>query len=174
MTDELNPMKRQIFPVYYPGEGPFLDKGNPSALTGDEADVEIEISNNPFMCTGIRIRNVYEIPVELRTINLLTYLARLDQEQTIRTDLTQQNVIVRAMSQALLQGGNDRSGTVTHYHPFESPYPFRGGNNINLKFKRETDYPPEITSVIVKATLTGWLYMSDAVPAAGPPSGGFP
>ncbi len=166
---------RQLFPIYYPGEAQFLlDNKTPSGLVGATARINIEISNNPIMATGIRIRNVYEIEEKFRTVDLLTYLARLDGEQSIETNLTQQNIIVREMSQELLTGGKDGSAASSiHWHPFETPYPFKGGNNINLKFKRETSYPEEIVSVVVKATLTGWVYMSDAVPDAGAPSSGY-
>lgn len=171
-----NATPRQLFPAYYPDSTEFLvNNRNPGGAVGATAKLNIELDNNPFMCTGFRITNVYEIPEAFRTVDLMTWLSRVDGDQTVESKLTQQNFIIRPMNQRLLTGSPPaaQSGAV-HWHPLESPIPFRGGNNVNLIVTRQTSYPEEFESIICEAAAVGWLYMSDAVPAKGPPSTGYP
>lgn len=165
----------QRFPIIYPGSAEFRVEDGPGAVRGATATITITINTRPHMLTGIRLCNVYEVPEELRDVSSLAWLNRLDQEQDLSTQLAQQNVVVRPTMQSLVTGGGGGIGAATvHWHPFECPYPFRGGNNITLSLSRLTSYPDEIKSVTVKAALVGWAYIDGPLPPPGPPSTGFP
>lgn len=171
--DVLDPRKKQIFPIVYPGMGQLLQGQTPSGATGAIANIEIPVANFPMMLTGVRLLNVYDVPEELQAN--LPYLGLLDSQQTVQTKLTQQNIIVRPTMQNLVTGGNNFAAAgAPHWHPFEAPYPFRGGNNINFEVQRVTDYPDTITNIVVHAAIVGWAYMSDAFPDAAPGSTGYP
>lgn len=159
----------QTFPIYYPGSAEFQEDTAPGAGVGATAVITVPINTRPHMLTGIRLANVYAIPEELRTVDGLAYLKHIDQQQEISSQLAQQNVVVRPTLQKLVTGDDG-----IHWHPFELPYPFRGGNNIVLNLQRLIAYPDEIVSVTVKAVLVGWAYVDGKFPPAGPPSTGFP
>ena len=68
-----------------------------------------------------------------------------------------------------------------HWHPLPVPFPWRGGNNIVLKFTRLVGYPdlpqdegddvPVLPTCHV--TLEGCMFVDDLTPPAGPPSTGM-
>jgi hypothetical protein len=161
--------RMQKFPIYYPGNAQFQDQdGQPSGLIGAQAIVEIGLNNRPHEIIGIRVQNVYALPAERpQDPDLCCLLDRLDGEQLVSLDLAQQNVIVESMLQTTLTGKNG-----IHWHPFACSYPFRGGNNLRLTFRRLTSYPPEFFPV-VHVTAVGWVWVSDELPAGAPPSTGF-
>lgn len=132
----------QRIPVLFPGSGRFQDSdGNPSGAKGAVATVTISINLRPQWLTEIRVSNIYDVPTREAGVPLydLPYLDRLDEEQTMTTELTQSNIIVRAAVQTHVTG---RRGF--HWHPLPCPYPWGGGNNITLQFTRLTAYPPNI------------------------------
>ena len=177
--DVLDPNKKQIFPIIYPGMAQFQQGQKPSGEAGSKAIIEIPVANFPMMLTGVRLLNVYDIPVPRRTIDGLTYLGVVDSQQTVQTTLTQQNIIVRPTMQNLVTGATQRMAGAIHWHPFEAPYPFRGGNNINFEVQRVTNYPTDdplalITNIVCHVAIVGWAYMSDAFPDAAPGSTGYP
>jgi len=167
----------QRFPIMYPGSAQFIGSdGQPSGARGAVAHVEITINNRPHEITGFRIANQYLVPNELRNSNGLDWLRWIDPQQDVRTDLAQQNVIVRPAQQDLIVG---RDGI--HWHPWECPYPFRGGNNIVLDVVRQIPYSAtqlspqiDINEITCKVVVVGWAYVTDEFPPAGPPSTGFP
>lgn len=171
----LDPRKKQIFPIIYPGMGQMQLGQTPSGQTGAKATIEIPVANFPMMLTGVRLQNVYTVPEALRNVDGLAYLGLLDSQQSVQTTLTQQNIIVRPTMQSLVTGSNAGQGAgAVHWHPFEAPYPFRGGNNVNFDVARVTDYPEEIVNVVTHVAIVGWCYMSDAFPDAAPGSTGYP
>jgi len=174
MEGELHSPER--FPIIYPGSAQFIKDDGPSGDRGAVAHVEISINNRPHEITGFRWRNVYEVPNELRDQDGIAWLRFIDGLQTVRTDLAQQNVIVRPTLAPLVTGEQG-----IHWHPFECPYPFRGGNNISFDFVRQVPYLATqldpaipIDQIVVEVALVGWAYVSDEFPPAGPPSTGFP
>lgn len=146
----------QQIAVYFPGAARFQDSdGNPSGARGAVATVTISINLRPQWLTGIRVVNIYDIPTNLVTIDNLTYLDRLDDEQTMTTELTQSNIIVRAAAQRTITG---RGGV--HWHPLPQPYPWGGGNNITLTFTRLTAYPGGVFPTC-HVTLEGIMLVKD-------------
>ncbi len=203
-------VKMQRFPIYYEGVGEFKDSnGVPSGARGAEALVEIGLNNRPHELVGVRVVNVYDtvslfeqiefpIPgvdppvIERKNIPVAGFnlpvgdacclLERLDGDQLMNVELAQQNVVVRDLHQKTMTG---RAGV--HWHPFPCAYPFRGGNNVDLRFRRLTAYPinaagqtPEEQNIIVPVvhvTVLGWVWVSDEgvePQPPGPPSTGFP
>lgn len=193
------PIKHQRFPIYYEGVGQFKDAdGDPSGAVGSVALVEIGLNNRPHELVGVRVTNVYELLPLFETIefaipgvtpptikrevqgvaglglpleDLCCHLQRLDDEQLMRIELAQQNVVVRDLHQKTMTG---RAGV--HWHPFPCSYPFRGGNNVDLRFVRLTSYP-EIIAPVVHVTVLGWVWVSDEGVEPQPPapgSTGFP
>ena len=146
----------QRVPVLFPGAGRFQDSdGNPSGARGAVATVTISINLRPQWLTGIRVSNIYDVPSGSQTIDTLTYLDRLDEEQTMTTELTQSNIIVRAAVQTHVTG---RRGY--HWHPLACPYPWGGGNNITLQFTRLTAYPANVFPTC-HVTLEGIMLVKD-------------
>lgn len=167
MAREYNP---QRFPIIYPASAEFRLDQDASGARGASATLTFTINTRPHMLTGLRLQNIYDVPERIQLSQpLLTYLDRLDGEQDIQTDLAQQNIVVRPTLQRLVTG---RGGV--HWHPFECPYPFRGGNNITVVASRLTSYPDDIESITLKGALVGWAYIEGDQPPPGPPSTGFP
>lgn len=126
----------QQFPVFFPGSAPFLDaNGEPSGARGATARVTCEINLRPQWLTGIRALNVYEVPSVFQNEDIV-YLQHLDGYQTMTTELTVSNIVIREGLQPLVMG---RDGRV--WHPLPTPYPWRGGNTITMEFKRLIAYP---------------------------------
>jgi len=167
----------QRFPVIYSAQAQFKVGSSESAAAGAVAKLQFAINNNPHEITGLRVKNVYEVPpefLELARPDGMDYLDRLDQEQTLTMRMAQQNIVVDATLQSLV------CGTGPHWHPFELPYPFRGGNNVTVDVNRLTGYTlpgsdPLVTvdAVTVQAALVGWMYVGPGGVLSGPPSTGF-
>lgn len=161
----------QEFPIYYPASAQFkaADGNDAGAGKGATASLAFSLSTRPAMLTGIRMANVYEIPEDLRNVDGIAWLEKLDGQQQMSTDMEQQNIVIKPTLQDLVTG---RKGYI--WHPFEQPYPFKGGNNITVPVSRLISYPDSIVNVTVYATLVGWSYVDGQFPPAGPPSTGFP
>lgn len=153
-----------MIPVYFPGAGRFQDaEGQPSGAVGAVAVVVININLRPQWLTAIRVQTVYDVPAALRTVDSLTWLARLDGEHTMSTDLTQSNIIVReAMVPTIVGPAAPQPGGV-HWHPLAAPYPWSGGDNITLRFRRVTGYPTGDNAILptVHVTLEGIMMVRD-------------
>ena len=66
----------------------------------------------------------------------------LDNDQSVRIDLAQQNIVAQATLQDHIIGGNAGDGGQTlHWHPFPKPYLFAGGNEVRVVLQRLTGYP---------------------------------
>ena len=145
----------QRVPVLFPGSARFQNAdGQPSGAVGAQATVEISINLQPQFLMGIRVQNVYPIPGNL--VGSLSYLERLDEEQTLTTELTQSNIIVRAALQTTVTG---RRGY--HWHALSVPYLWRGGNNLTMVITRLTGYPDGILPT-VHVTLEGIMLVKDS------------
>jgi len=169
----------QRFPVIYGASAQFKNGSNESAGVGAVAKLQFALNNNPHEITGLRIRNSYVQPAEFYQGNPLG-LARIDLEQTVTMRMAQQNIVIDEVAQSLITGGNDASGGTPHWHPFELPYPFRGGNNVTVDVTRIAGYDlpgsdPLVTidAVTVYAAIVGWMYVGPGGVLAGPPSTGF-
>lgn len=167
----------QRFPVIYSAKAQFKAGSKESGAAGSVAKLQFAINNNPHEITGLRIKNVYEVPTEFLSLaqpDGIDYLNRLDQEQTLTMRMAQQNVVVDETLQSLVCGDG------VHWHPFELPYPFRGGNNITVDVNRLTSYSlpgsdPLVTidAVTVQAAIVGWMYVGPGGVLSGPPSSQF-
>jgi hypothetical protein len=173
----------QRFPIVYGASAQFKTGSNESAAAGAVAKLQFALNNNPHEITGLRLWNSYEIPEgflsDLEGGGPLL-LARLDGQQTITMRMAQQNVVIDEVLQPLLTGGGGVTGAAEHWHPFELPYPFRGGNNITVDVTRLTGYAnvnqdPVVTidAVTVYAAVVGWMYVGPGGVLSGPPSTGF-
>ena len=146
----------QRIPVLFPGSARFQDaNGVPSGAVGAQATVEISINLQPQFLVGIRVANVYAIPAEGQIAERFPYYERLDEEQTLTTELTQSNIIVRAALQSTVTG---RRGF--HWHPLAVPYLWRGGNNLTMVITRLTSYPDYILPT-AHVTLEGIMLSRD-------------
>lgn len=145
----------QRLPVYFPGSARFQDaNGAPSGKRGAIATVSVTINLLPQWLTGIRLKNVYPVPEIFQNANVV-YLRELDGEQTVMTDLTQSNILVRDGLQSLMTGVAGY-----HWHPLPTPYPWGGGNNLTITVRRLTDYPDEVLPT-VHVLLEGIILVRD-------------
>lgn len=188
--------KMQRFPVYYTGSGEFKADGRPSGMKGAVARVDISLNNRPHEIIAVRLRNSYPrfptptylegqlyeegAPVDpvpaVWSAGLCCLLDALDDEQLVEVELAQQNVVIKEIHQRELCGANG-----VHWHPWPCSYPFRGGNNMKFRVKRIQDYPystpDKPLDTVIKPTLyvaiLGWMFVSDEMPPAGPPSTDF-
>ena len=176
-TDVQDLSNFQRFPVIYGAKAQFKMGSKESAEAGAVAKLQFSINNNPHEITGLRIKNVYDVPAEFLELvppDGMAYLERLDEEQTITMRMAQQNVVVDETLQQLV------CGTGVHWHPFELPYPFRGGNNITVDVNRLTSYALPgsdplvmIDAVNVQAAIVGWMYVGPGGVLPGPGSSEF-
>jgi len=168
----------QRFPVVYPAQAQFKNGAQESAGAGATAKLAFNLNNNPHEITGLRLQNVYEVPPEFLVLarpDGMDYLQRLDGEQVLTMRMAQQNVVVDETLQKLVTGSDG-----IHWHPFELPYPMKGGNNVTVDVTRITGYTlpgtdPLITveAVTCYAALVGWMYVGPNGVLSGPPSTGF-
>lgn len=164
-------------PFYYTSTGQFLGTdGQPSGAAGAEAAVQINLNNYPQVIYGVRIRNSLEIAQEVIDANpgLLATIRDLHDEQKVRIDLAQQNIVTQALRQDLLQGARG-----INFHPFPVPYLMRGGNNVRIAIRRLVPYPTITVSEeefpllpTAEVVLVCGVLVADQFPAAGPPSTG--
>lgn len=141
MPQPLQTMKAQWFPIYYPmGPRAFQDAaGQPSGAVGAVAELTKDIPNWPILFMGLRITNVYELPSNPTELDLRIYTASkayVDDEQTVRIALSQQNLTAEPTLGVQLYG---KSGV--YWAPFPVPFPMAGGNNIAVTVQRVTAYP---------------------------------
>lgn len=147
----LQGMEAQWFPIYYPmGGKAFLDAdGAPSGSVGSNAILTKELSNWPILFMGLRITNVYPLPAQPTSLDIDIYEACknfVDDEQTVRVELSQQNITAEETLQVQVTG---KSGV--YWAPFAVPFPMAGANNITLTVKRVTPYP-QINNALVVPT----------------------
>lgn len=138
---ELQQMQSQWFPIYYPmGPRAFQDaNGDASGLIGAVAELTKEISNWPILFLGLRLTNVYALPTTPTELDIRVFEASkryIDDEQTVRIALSQQNITAEPTLQVQLTG---KSGV--YWAPFPVPFPMAGGNNIAVTITRVTSYP---------------------------------
>ena len=138
---EIQRMNAQWFPIWYPmGPKAFVDAdGNPSGAAGSIATLTKDISNWPILFTGLRITNVYQLPTTPTEQDIRVYQACkrfVDDEQTVRIELSQQNITTEPTLQVQITG---KSGV--YWAPFPVPFPMAGGNNITVRVTRVTTYP---------------------------------
>ena len=136
----LQEMEAQWFPVYYPmGPKAFLDaNGTPSGAVGSVAELTKDISNWPLLFMGLRITNVYALPATPSELDLRVFEASkryVDDEQTVRIALSQQNITAEQTLQVQVTG---KSGV--YWAPFPVPFPMAGGNDIAVSVTRVTPY----------------------------------
>lgn len=127
----------QNFPYYYAGVANQFD--DPGAVAGAEITVPFSLDDFPHMLEGIRVKNTWQIPenASLENFEKATYVKRwVDEEQSIRLELTQQSIIAKAVPQSLVQG---HGGFV--FHAFPTPFAMAGGNTVNVVIRRLTSYP---------------------------------
>jgi len=171
--------KMQRFPVIYPAKAAFKTGGTENAQAGATAKLQFTLDNNPHEITGLRIRNVYEIPdayMQSPQLASSNFLERKDGEQDLVMRMTQQNVVLDECNQVTVVGNDG-----IHWHPFELPYPFRGGNKITVDVNRVTGYrfvngngaEILINNVTVTAAIVGWMYVGPGGVLPGPPSTDF-
>jgi hypothetical protein len=134
-------MEAQWFPIYYPmGPKSFVDaNGDPSGAVGATSELTKELSNWPILFMGLRITNVYQLPPTPTDLDLETFRVCknfLDDEQTVRIALSQQNITAEATLQVQVTG---KSGV--YWAPFPVPFPMQGSNNIAITVTRVTPYP---------------------------------
>lgn len=160
----------EVFPLYYPASAPFLDDGAgggaPSGAAGAQATVNPTINNFPHTFYGVRVRNVYELP-DPALADAFRAVKLVDQDQTIRIELAQENVTANATLQDHVVGGAQGSTGGIHWHPFPVPYLLAGGNEVNVVLRRLTSYPllsvePEIPVLpIAHVTLVTGVHRKD-------------
>ncbi len=164
----------EAFPLYYSDSQQFVDNdGNVSGTRGSRAAVTIDFNNNPHVMFGIRIVNTFAVPNDLSPQDFYG-LKIWDQEQTIRLELAQQNVIAQPIPQHSFMG---LAGI--HWHPFPVPYLYRGGNQIRVEAVRLQDYPligsqnvavlPTLFVTLVTATLRSDYRIASAPGSTGRP-----
>lgn len=141
MPDPIQQMNAQWFPQYFPmGPKAFQDgAGAPSGLVGATAELSKDIPNWPIQFLGLRLTNVYPLPESPGDLDVALYTALkrfVDDEQTVRISLSQQNITAEPTLQVQLTG---KSGV--YWAPFPIPFPMAGGNNIAVSVVRSTSYP---------------------------------
>lgn len=155
-------LNAQLFPIYYTmGPVPFLLDGAPSGARGATANLATDLSNFPHFLYGVRLTNTYAaLPDAATDADIARYrLCKefIDQEQTVRINLAQQNITADRVHQAALCG--EYQGL--HWHPFPAPFPMAGGNNVVLDVVRLVGYPqindadvlPECRAVLLAGVL---------------------
>lgn len=138
---ELEPMNAQWFPIYFPmGPKAFQNSnGEASGQVGAVCELSKDLPNWPIQFLGLRITNVYELPENPTPAGIEIYTACkrfVDDEQTVRISLSQQNITSEKTMQVQLTG---KSGV--YWAPFPVPFPMAGGNNISVTVVRATSYP---------------------------------
>jgi hypothetical protein len=147
-------MQAQWFPIYYPmGAKAFVDAdGAPDGSRGAIAELTKVLSNWPVMFLGLRLTNVYTLPTNPTADDLAIFTVCkrfLDDEQTVKVELSQQNITAEPTLQVQLTG---KSGV--YWAPFPVPFPMAGSNTINVTVTRATGYP-EIQDVQIKPVVYG-------------------
>ncbi len=141
MVDALKKIPVQWFPLYYPmGPRAFTNaNGDASGALGAQATLTKDISNFPIMFWGLRITNVYTKPSGMDFANELAYKNcknYVDSEQTVRIEISQQNITAEATLQTQMMG---LEGQI--WSPFPVPFGMAGGNNISVVVTRSSEYP---------------------------------
>lgn len=131
----------QWFPFYFEmGPSSFIDAASaPSGAAGSIATFTKSISNFPFIFHGVRVENTYDIQADWGADDIAKYQACkrfVDYEQSLKIELTQQNILSQHTLQSLVQGRNG-----DYFSPFPCPFPMAGANNITIEMQRITSYP---------------------------------
>lgn len=159
----------QEFPAIYCSEPiPFRLGNNPSGARSARAVASFTLNTNPGNIFGIRVSNLYELPVtpDADTVQLFEYLARVtDLQQSVSVRVAQQNITLNApVHQAHI------SGTAYLFYAWPEAFPVEGSNNITVEIRRLTSYPDyfdgEIqTSIFPEAMVS---LVGNIIVAAGP------
>lgn len=140
----------QWFPAYYPASGRFKDtEGQDSGARGSTLELTYDFPTRPIVLLGLRIENIWSLDDiqaaaediggnELQAI--LNYIAQINAAQSVKTEFTQSDVVVKPALQRTVIGGGDPPHVV-HWHPLACPYPFRGGNKVTVSLQRLISYP---------------------------------
>lgn len=161
MVNPLKPMQAQWFPQYLAfGPVQFQDaNGDPSGAAGAQARLSRSLPNWPILFIALRLDNVFNLPASPSDTDLRTYVAAkqfLDTEQTVRINLSQQNITAEATLQSHITG---KGGT--YYSPFPVPFPMAGANNIAVEVVRQTPYP-QINQELILPTCYGTIVAMQA------------
>lgn len=141
MPTPLQPLRAQWFPQYLPfGPVDFVDAtGTRSGARGAVATLSRSLPNWPILFVGIRISNLFDLPENPTALDIQTYEAAkrfLDAEQTVRINLSQQNITAEATLQSQVTGNGGQ-----YWSPLPVPFPMAGGNTIAVDITRQTPYP---------------------------------
>ena len=157
------------FPCFYSNSGQFTQNSDGLVIAGATAKASVKLNNYPHQITGFRASNVFAIPAEQQTQDAIAYLKFIASNQDIITKLTQANIVIEPTAQDHVTG----EGGI-HWHPFEVPYNFRGGNNLAAEAVRTIPYPDYLTTGVTwKTTWVGWMWLRGRTPPPGPPSTGM-
>jgi hypothetical protein len=168
------------YPLFYNETSQFLANSEASGVRGAMARVTCTLSNYPHAVFGVVLENVYEVPDEFLAVDPDYYVRQrqggIDDKQSARIQLTQQNVTQQPVPQSVFTGG---PGGV--WRPWPTIYWFRAANQIVVEVRRLVSYPaivngvnifrpvPEVNVTFITAQLN-----SDYFPGAAPGSTGRP
>ncbi len=175
----------EAFPLYYGKNNQFLSGGaggTPSGAAGAIAEVDVPLNTYPHILWAVRLSNTYNLRTDPDGLLPTGFLPRdrlglmiWDEEQRIKIDFAQQNIIAKPLMQALLTGRQNG----IHWHPLPSPYLLRGSNVVRVEAVRITGYPTlgtaqepfDIIPTIDVGLVTSVL-VTDLFPAGPPGSTG--
>lgn len=131
----------QWFPFYFEmGPEQFKDADSaPTGASGSIATFTKSISNFPFIFHGLRVWNTFPMDAQWDADDVAQYVAvkrYVDLEQTLKIELTQQNILSLQTLQSLVVGSDGQ-----YWAPFPCPFPMAGANNVSIEMKRVTSYP---------------------------------
>ncbi len=127
----------QWFPIYE-GSSAQFENGD----LGQAVDITFALDTFPAFWYGLRVVVSYELPAEFWRTNYgfkqLMNQGGVPLDMSTKIELTQQNITrgSTTVHTATVTGANG-----VNWHPFTVPYPFRGGNNVILKFRRLSSFP---------------------------------
>lgn len=141
MPEEINQEEYQWFPFAYSlGPESFLGPdGAAGGAVGARAQLSRPISNFPFLWKGIRIWNTFPMNPgwDANAVQLYRAVRQyVDLEQTVKIELTQQNILSDPILQPMVVGNGGG-----YWAPFVAPFVMQGGNNITIEITRATSYP---------------------------------
>lgn len=166
MAEDLSNLPGQWFPLIYGmGSVDFADAdGEPSGAQGARATLTKSIPNFPVLFLGIRLTNIYALPEEPTDTQIRIFEAckrYVDDEQSVKVSLSQQNITTDSVLQVQLVG---KSGV--YWAPFPVPFPMAGANDIQIEVIRDTSYPFFDQAVPILPKLKGSLAMAQFRPGA--------
>ncbi len=177
----------QWFPVLYGESAQFKVDATPSGNAGAIARVLFTLDTFPWLLYGVRFEVSYELPALFLAEPENWPFKQFMREGGIDDDFS---VTIRAAQQSITGGNpvhvrNVQGALGINKHPLPLPYPFRGGNKIEIECRRLSSYPViEVADLQVVLTPTvhvalelarGVQQVADGVSSPPPPpSTGFP